>query len=85
MDDLKSLADKALFLSAELPFSLNVLDRVLDAATMLAVCKEEYPDYNDILQKYDFIYDYLKKAMNVFEEYGIDLFLPDVLAEKIHR
>lgn len=85
MNDLKALADKVLFLSSELPFALGVLDRLLDTATMLAVCKEEYPDYNDVLQKYDFIYNYLEKTEEAFEEYGAKLFLPDILADKIHK
>jgi len=82
--DLRLLTNKILLPSTDLSFSVSVLTRLLDAATMLAVCESEYPNYTKLLGKYSFVYGCLEKVLNVFNEYGITLNLPEILHGKIH-
>jgi hypothetical protein len=80
-EDLKNLDEKLLFISSELPFVLNVLDKLLDALTLLEVCKDEYKDYTEDLQDYNFNYNYLDKIIDELEEYNIKVILPTLLAK----
>jgi hypothetical protein len=85
-EDIKILNDKTMFISTELPFATKVIDEVLDAASMLAVCQEEYTDeYTEELEKYSFIFEYLNKILEKFEEYGVEITLPQVLADKMYK
>jgi hypothetical protein len=80
-EDLKSLNEKLLLISSEMSFVLNVIDKLLDALTLLEVCKDEYTDHAEDLKAYDFIYDYLRKIIDKLEEYSIKVILPALLAK----
>ena len=84
-DDLDYIKRREELLQKNKEVFKQTLNCLLDTATMIPVCEEEYRKDAPSFRKYEDVYEMLRETMNSMNAYGITLKLPELIEDKLSK
>ncbi len=81
--DLDYIGRKSKFLQQNRENFQQILDCLLDTATMLSVCESDYAKDADKFREYEHVYKKLEEVVNCFNDYGLTVVVPDNLRQRM--
>ena len=61
----------------------DTLEAVLEVATLLPLCEDEYASYRGLFLKFERVYDTLRELKEQLRDYGLELQFSPLVASKV--